>query len=263
MPDFLLYAYIAGILVAILTGPLGVFVAWQRLSFFGHTLAHSALIGVALGLFLEIDVILAVALVSTILTSLLSIIYARKSLSRETWMAIIAHGSLAISLVLISLFPEAQRYVLTYLFGDILALNINDIGNLIVMTGLSLLGLYYLWTPLLRVTIHEGIARVEGVSVFWIRTAFMVLVALVISLSLKVLGGLLMTAMLIVPAATARRFAFSPEQMAILASVFGVFSVILGITGAQMMDTPPTATIVVCSLGLFVLSRILIRRQDF
>lgn len=263
MPDFLIYAYAAGILVALIAGPLGVFVAWQRLSFFGHTLAHSALIGVAMALFLDVEILWGVTFVSVMFSCLLSMLYARKSLSRDTWMALLAHGSLGVSLVFISFFPEAQRYVLTYLFGDILALTLDDVV-ILGLTGIfAFVSLYFLWNPLLRLTIHEGIARVEGVPVFLIRTLFMVLVALVISVSLKVLGGLLITAMLILPAATARRMVFSPEQMAIGASLIGLFAVFIGLTTAQALDSPPAASIVVASLGLFFISRLIIWRRDF
>lgn len=263
MPDFLINAFVAGILVALVAGPLGVFVAWQRLSFFGHTLAHSALIGVALGLYLNIDVLLGVAFVSVLLSFFLSILHTRKSSSRDTWMALIAHGALAVSLVFISLVPESQQYIMMYLFGDILALSPTDLLYLIVTTIVALVGLFLLWNPLLRVTIHEGIARVEGVPVFWVRTSFMILVALVVSVSLKVLGGLLITAMLILPAATARRFVSSPEYMAIVAIIVGLISVFFGLTGAQLIDVPPAPFIVVANLVLFGVSRLLIWRRDF
>lgn len=262
MPDFILYAYIAGILVALMAGPLGAFVAWQRLSFFGHSLAHSALIGVALSLFFQIEAIFGIILISILLSIALSSLYSRQLNSRDTSMAIIAHGSLALSLVLIAIFPEAQRYVFIYLFGDILALSVDDLLFLGIALVLSFIGLIFLWNPLLRLTIHEGIAEVEGTRVYLVRTLFMILVALVVSVSLKVLGGLLMTAMLILPAATARRLARSPEQMALIATLLGIVSVIMGIEGAQYFDMPPAASIVAANLILFLTVRLLIWRSN-
>ena len=253
----------AGILVALVSGPLGVFVAWQRISFFGHTLAHSALMGVALGLYLGIDIIFGVLLVSTVLSLALSLLYSYQKTSRDTWMALIAHGSMGISLVLISFFPQAQQYIMIYLFGDILALSPSDLFLLVLTTVGALGGMIILWKPLLKITVNEGIAWVEGTPVFLVRTLFMILVALVVSVSLKVLGGLLITAMLILPAATARRFVSTPETMCVMAILVGVVSVILGLMGAQIMDTPPAASMVVATLFLFILSRCLVWRRDF
>lgn len=255
MPEFILYAYGAGLLVALVAGPLGSFVVWKDLSFFGHTLAHSALLGVALSLAVDIDPLGGIIGVGVIFSLFLMGMHSKREMSRETGLALLSHGALALSLVFISLFPEAQRYVPTYLFGDILALSLEDVGILGLVCIGTLVILILIWNPLLRITVHEGIARTEGTWVWRTHILFMFLLTLVISVSVKVLGGLLITALLIIPAVTARPLVSSPERMAMVSSFVGMGTIVLGMEGSLYFDTPPAGTIVVISLILFLLVR--------
>lgn len=260
MPEFMIYPFICGMLVAAISGPLGCFVSWTRMAFFGHTLSHSALIGVALAAYFNYDITYGVLAVSLTFAVLLSGFYGEKVISRDTWMAITAHGSLAVSLVILSLYPSANRYLNAYLFGDILATDLIDLHWLLGAILVTVIGLFYLWNPMLKIAVSEEIAQAEGVNIKLIRTLFMMLVAVFVAISLKIIGGLMLTALLIIPAAAARRFTSSPEHMAVGAVIVGLVSVFVGLFGSVILDTPPTATIVVASLGLFALLRLFVRR---
>ena len=261
MDDFLLHALLVGLGVATLAGPLGAFVVWRRMAYFGDTLAHSALLGVALGLLLEVDPNLGVILVSTTLAVLLVVLQHWGRLASDTLLGIFAHSTLSLGLVAIAFMPELRLDLMGYLFGDILAVTWADLywvygGGAGVLVVLALI-----WKPLLAVTVHEELARVEGRPVILVRLAFMVLMALLIAVAMKIVGILLITALLIIPAASARRFASNPEQMAALAVFFGWLAVGLGLWGSLQWDTPTGPSMVAAAAGVFFLTMLAPQRS--
>jgi zinc transport system permease protein len=256
MDDFLLRALAAGLGVALVTGPLGVFVIWRRMAYFGDTLAHSALLGVALGFLLGINLNLSVILLSVLLTLILVGMNRNRYLSHDTQLGILAHSALSLGLVVMAFQTGVRIDLMGYLFGDILAVNMTDLlwvwgGGVIVLLVLTLI-----WRPLLSLTVHEELAQVEGVPVGAIRLAFMLLIALVIAVSMKIVGVLLITSMMIIPAAAARAFSRTPEQMALTAAGVGILAVILGLSGSWHWDTPAGPSVVVAAALLFSMSRI-------
>lgn len=260
MDDFLLRALAAGLGVALVTGPLGVFVVWRRMAYFGDTLAHSALLGVAMGFLLGLNLNLAVVLVGIALALLLTGMSGNRQLSSDTQLGILAHSALSLGLVVMTFQASVRVDLMAYLFGDILAVTATDLlwvwgGGLLV-----LLVLLSIWRPLLSLTVHEELAQVEGVPVARLRLVFMLMIALVIAVSMKIVGVLLITSMMIIPAATARRFSQTPEQMALLAAVMGGLAVILGLAGSWLWDTPTGPSVVVAASCLFGLSQILPQR---
>ncbi|MCW9013603.1 MAG: metal ABC transporter permease [Gammaproteobacteria bacterium] len=258
MDDFILRALLAGLLVVLVSGPLGCVVIWRRMAYFGDTLAHSALLGTAMGLLFELDPMIGV-LVLGILISVLLVLFQRKpDLSTDTLLGIMAHGALAMGLVLLALMQNQGMRVdlLGYLFGDILAVSWSDLSWMLAGILLVAFCLRLLWRSMLSIAIHEELARSEGIAVDWIRLGFMLLMALVVAIAMKVVGILLITALLIVPAAAARRFAQSPESMAAVAIGFGVLSVILGMAASIHWDSPTGPSIVVASVLLFFASRL-------
>jgi len=257
MDEFLLRALAAGLGVAIVTGPLGVFVVWRRMAYFGDTLAHSALLGVAMGFLLGLNLNLAVVLVGIALALLLNGMSANRQLSSDTQLGILAHSALSLGLVVMTFQTSVRVDLMSYLFGDILAVTAVDLlwvwgGGLLV-----LLVLLAIWRPLLSLTVHEELAQVEGVPVGRLRLIFMLMIALVIAVSMKIVGVLLITSMMIIPAATARRFSPTPEQMALLAAVMGGLAVVLGLAGSWHWDTPAGPSVVVAASLLFVLSQLI------
>ena len=252
MSEFLLHALLAGIGIALVCGPLGAFVVWRRMSYFGETLAHSALLGIALGIMLSINLNVAVVLVCLTLAVILVALEYNQTIATDTLLGILAHGSLSAGLVLVALL-EVRIDLMGLLFGDLLAVSQADLWWILIGGPLILLLLWVLWKPLISITLHEELAEVEGVAVRPVKLALMLMIALVIAIAMKIVGILLITSLLIIPAATARYLAKTPEQMAIIASIIGCLSVVGGLSGSYQFDTPTGPTIVLAATILFVL----------
>ena len=251
MDDFLLRALLGGIGVAMVAGPLGAFVVWRRMAYFGAAMAHSALLGVALGLLLELDLNVAVIAVCGALAVLVAALERYKGLATDTVLGIVAHVSLAVALVALAFMETARVDLFAYLFGDILAVTRLDLVWIYGGGLTALAALVAMWRPLLAATVHEELAEVEGAPVAGVRLAFMLLLALVIAVGLKVVGLLLITSLLIIPAAAARRVARTPEQMAVIASAIGCLAVAGGLYGSLRWDSPAGPSIVVAAAVLF------------
>jgi zinc transport system permease protein len=254
MADFLLYALLAGLALALVAGPLGSFVVWRRMAYFGDTLSHAALLGVALGFVLDISPTLAVTVGCLLLAVLLVTLQQRQPLASDTLMGILAPSTLSLGLVALSFMHNVRIDLMAYLFGDLLAISPTDLYWILGGSAVVLVLIVALWRPLLAVTVHEELARVEGLPVASLRLALMLLIAIVIAVAMKIVGVLLITSLLIIPAAAAQRHARSPEQMAVGASLLGVLAVGAGLALSWFQDTPAGPSIVVCAAGLFVLS---------
>ena len=253
MPEFLLLALLGGIGVALVAGPLGSFVVWRRMAYFGDTLAHSALLGIAVGVLFDINFNLAVVSCCVILALILVSLQRQRLVATDTLLGIMAHSSLSLGLVAVALLDDVRVDLMEYLFGDLLAITPTDLFWIYGGGGVVMLLSWKLWNPLLAVTINEELAQVEGVPVARIRLALMLLIGVVIAIAMKVVGILLITSLLIIPAASARRLASSPEQMAVIASLLGVAAVILGLSASMQFDTPAGPSVVVAALVQFLL----------
>ncbi|KOF14554.1 membrane protein [Ensifer adhaerens] len=261
LDDFFVRALIAGIGIAVMAGPLGCFVIWRRMAYFGDTMAHSALLGVALSLLLDLNLMVAVFIVAAAVSVLLLFLQRRGALSTDALLGILSHSALSIGLVIVAFMTWVRIDLVGFLFGDILAVSESDID--IIWGGgiLVIFAIVYLWRPLLASTVNPELAEAEGMRPERARLFFMLLMALVIAIAMKIVGILLITSLLIIPAATARRFATSPEIMAVLASVIGALAVTGGLFGSLHWDTPSGPSIVVAALALFVLSLLPIGRR--
>jgi zinc transport system permease protein len=254
MPDFLIFALIAGCAVAAVAGPLGSLVVWQRLAYFGDTLAHSALLGTALGLLLEIDPWWTIVGGSLLIGLLLASMQGQREHATDSVLGIISHGGLALGLVAISLAGSGRIDLNAYLFGDLLAVGASDLW-LIGLLGVAILALLArFWDALLAVTVHDELAAVEGLPVQRLRVLQMLLMALLVAVAMRVVGVLLVTALLIIPPNVARPWARTPEQMAVFAGLAGVLAVLAGVAVSVWLDTPTGASIVVCTVAAFLVS---------
>lgn len=260
MDDFLARALIAGIGVAVICGPLGAFVVWRRMAFFGSTLAHSALLGVALGYLLHFDMTLGMFLVSLVLAALLYFAEMRKTLATDTLLGVLAHASLAAGIVLVAFLDTLRTDLLSLLFGDILSVRDVDLYWIYGGGALALMALALIWRPLLSLTVHEETAKVEGVNGTLVRFVFMILLAIVIAVSLKIVGLLLITSLLVIPAATARHLSKTPEQMAGFAAVIGCVTVAAGLAESYVWDLPSGAAIVLTASLFFAIVALWPRR---
>ena len=256
MDDFLWRALAAGLGLTLISGPLGVFVVWLRMAYFGDTLAHSALLGIALGLLMEIDLQFSVLLLTLLLAGALVALQQRSTLATDTLLGILAHGSLAIGLVAISFRDDVRVDLLAYLFGDILAVDARAVLWIWGGALSSLMVLIAIWRPLLNLCVHAELAAVDGVKVARIKLLFMLLVALVIAVAMKIVGVLLITALLIIPAASAQRFSRGPEQMAVLATLSGAMAVIGGLLASLWLDTPAGPSIVTVATLMFLIAQL-------
>ncbi|MEQ4309744.1 zinc ABC transporter permease subunit ZnuB [Pseudomonas syringae] len=260
MADFLLYALLAGVALAVVAGPLGSFVVWRRMAYFGDTLSHAALLGVALGFLLDISPTIAVTVGCLLLAVLLVTLQQRQPLASDTLLGILAPSTLSLGLVVLSFMHEVRIDLMAYLFGDLLAISPADLGWILGGSTLVLVLIVALWRPLLAMSVHEELARVEGLPVATLRMTLMLLIAVVIAVAMKIVGVLLITSLLIIPAAAAQRHARSPEQMALGASLLGVIAVCAGLSLSWFKDTPAGPSIVVSAAALFLLSFVLPRR---
>jgi len=255
MDDFLIRAFAAGVGVAAAAGPLGSFVVWGRMAYFGEALAHSALLGVALGLAVGVDPTWPVIVVAGAVAVALAMLQGTRGLAIDTLLGIFAQGTLALGLVVLAFLRTVRVDLFAYLFGDVLAVTPGDIAFIWVAAAASLGVLWLIWRPLLSLTVHEELAFVEGVPVAKVRLVFMLLIALLVAVAMKIVGLLPVTALLIVPAAAARRFARTPEGMAAFAVAIGMLAVLFGLWGSLAWDTPSGPSIVVAAVAGFALSR--------
>ena len=259
--DFFLRAVVAGVGLALTTGPLGCFIIWRRMAYFGDTISHSALLGVALSLLFQLNLTLSVFAVAALVSILLLFLQRRQALSADALLGILSHATLAIGLVIVAFMSWVRIDLIAFLFGDILAVTQSDIaviwgGGIFVLAAIA-----WLWRPLLASTVNPELAEAEGLRPERARLFFMLLMAVVIAIAMKIVGILLITALLIIPAATARRFAATPETMAIFASLLGAIAVVGGLFGSLRYDTPSGPSIVVAALILFIISLLpLVRR---
>ncbi len=254
MPEpFILRALVAGVGVAIVAGLLGCFVIWRRMAYFGDSLAHAALAGIPLGILMKIGEDYGILLVASVFSILLLYIGGHSRLSSDVVLGIIAHSTLAIGIVAVSLIDFSVFNLHSVLFGDILTVGTADIARIYICAAVVIVVLVLKWDSFLLATINRDLANAEGINTFGINLLLVFLMAFVVSVSFQVVGVLLITSALIIPAAAARMIARSPESMAVFSCAVGMVSVIAGIYLSLNFDTPSGPSIILASTALFVL----------
>ena len=259
--DFFVRALIAGIGVALITGPLGCFVVWRRLSYFGDTLSHSALLGVTIAYSFELNIALSVFIISSLIALILIQLQKKTNLPGDALLGLLAHSSLAVGLVVIGFLTFIRFDIMGLLFGDILAVTTNDL--IIIWTGgvLILFVLKLIWKPLFASTVNYELAEAEGLNPDRSKAIFTILMAAVIAISIKMVGLLLITGMLIIPAAMARNISDSPKKMVLYSIIGGLLSVILGLFTSLEFNTSSGPSIIMAALFLFILSLLNIKQS--
>ncbi len=257
MPDpFILRALAAGLAAALMAGPLGSFIVWRRMSYFGDALAHSALLGVALALLLDISVTAGVLAVAMAVAVAVNLPTGVRRLPPDALLGIFAHGALAAGLLLTSLLIRPGFDLMSLLFGDILAVTTTDLLLLVPGALAVIAALASIWRPLLAAAVSEEIAIAEGMNPRRAELAHTLLLAAALALAMKITGVLLFTSLLIIPAAAARAFARSPEAMAGLAVIVGMVSVSGGLWISWTFDAPSGPAMVSTAFCLFAVFHI-------
>ena len=218
---FIIRAIIAGVGIAIIAGAIGCFVVWRKMAYFGDSLAHSALLGVALGLVMGISTNLGTIIICSLFAVVLIWLQQKKILATDTLLGILAHSALSVGMVTLSLLEKSVD-LHSYLFGDILAVTSAEIYFILFGGFFVLIFLYFNWSSFVLMTIDEKLAKAEGINIVFYQLLIMLLMTVVVAVSFKIVGLLLITSLLIIPAAAARQLANSPEKMAIISSLLAV-----------------------------------------
>lgn len=254
MNDFFSRALIAGLGVALIAGPFGCLLAWRQMAFMGETVAHSSLLGVVMGIMLGIAPQYTIIFVAIIMAVVLYLLDKTRSLARDVTISVIAHASLGVGLFLISLMPNVNIDLEAYLFGSLFAIDDLDLIIIFIGGGAIFGLLIYYWRSLVALTISPELAVAENLVKPKTELVFTIMVALLVAITMKITGLLLVSAILIIPAASARFLSNDPEKMAILASIFGMLAVGLGLYLSLLSDVAGNAAIIVVALVFFVVS---------
>ena len=253
LDDFLIRAALAGLGLALAAGPLGCFVVWRRMAYFGDATAHAALLGVALALAFDLSIfagVLAVALAAAWLVAAMG----GRQHTTDTLLGVTAHSALALGLVAVSLIEGVRVDLAAYLFGDILAVSRGDLAVIWGGAGAVLALLLWRWRALLTATLNADLAFAAGLDPRRERAVLTLALALVVAVAIKVVGALLISAMLIIPAASARSLARTPEAMAVLATAWASAAALGGLWVSFLADTPAGPTIVTVAAAGFAVS---------
>ena len=253
LDDFLIRAGLAGIGLSLATGPLGAFVLWRRMAYFGDATAHAAILGVALALATDLPVPLGTLVVALSMAVTVASL-AAKGWAVDTTLGVLSHGALALGLVAISFVHGVHTNLESYLFGDILAVTPADLATIWGGAMAVLALLIWRWQALLTATLSADLARADGIDPDRERLILTLALALVVAVALKVVGALLIAAMLVIPAAAARALARGPEGMAALASALGAVACLLGLGLSLWQDTPAGPSMVAAATGIFALA---------
>jgi len=256
--DFLWRAALGAGLLAAACGPIGCFILWRRLAYVGESVAHMGLLGAALGLLLGVNALLGTAALAVV-AALVMARASDRSIPAGTFVGIVGHMGLALGFIVLAMLETVRADLLGYLFGDVLALTGGDLLAIAAVSLGVLAATALLWRPLLLLAAAGPIAIAEGRSSRLAQTGFLVLVALLVAFGLKVVGALLIVALLIIPPAAARPFARNPETMAILAAIIGALAAPLGLAAAYAADAPAGPSMVLAAGAIFALSALAAR----
>lgn len=247
-------ALLAGLGIALVAGPVGCFIVWRRMAYFGETLAHSGLFGVGLGLLLGFSLTLGAVATAVAVALLLMVLKSQRQLATDTLLGILSHVSLALGLITVALVTGSAGDHMDLLFGDILTVTSRDVWIVWGGAGAVLAVLAYLWRDLIAMSVHEELAQAEGINVRRVELGFILLIALMTAISMKIVGLLLITALLVIPAAAARRLASTPERMAVAAALLAGLAVVTGLMASALVNTTSGPAIVLAAGLIFVLT---------
>jgi zinc transport system permease protein len=255
-------ALLAGLAVALVAGPIGCFIVWRRMAYFGETLAHAGLLGVGIGMMLSVDIMLGALITSVMLVAILLFLRSRKQLALDSLLGMLSHTALALGMISVGAAAMDDEHGHSdVLFGDIMQVTATNVATIWLAAIFVTAVIIWLWRELVAVSVHEDLARAEGVNARWVEAAFMVIAAVAMTMAMKVMGLLLITALMVIPAAAARRVAWSPESMALWAAVFAAAAVMAGLGISSYSGVLAGPAIVLIASTIFVLTSIAPKRS--
>ncbi len=254
MEGFLIHALLAGAVIALIAGPIGCVLVWKRMSYFGATLSHAALLGIAVSFLFDFDYRIGILVVGVLVSLALLWLQKLPHYSNDTLLGIMAHSALAAGLVVLSLLENVRVDLNAFLFGDILSVQSSDLYWIAACGIVCALVLKVNWQSLIAFIAHPDLARVEGIATQRLELYFLLILTLLVAVAMQIVGVLLIVSLLIIPPAVARPLSKTPEQMAVLASVVGLISIALGLAESWQWDLPAGPAIVLSASALFVLS---------
>jgi zinc transport system permease protein len=258
----IIFPLLGGVLTALVAGPLGSLLLWRRMAYFGDSLAHASLFGVAIALMLDMPMGTMVAIVCLGVALLLSRLMRSSEHGVDTWLTIMAYTGMSLALLMTASHSEHDGHALEdYLFGNLLSLSSDSIAWMCAGLAVVALLLWRHWTGLVAAAIHEEAAAVDGWPVDWLRPLLLLLLAAVVAAGAKVMGVLLISALMVIPAAAARYLARTPGQMAIRASIIAVLCMSAAVLVGQPLHLPIAALVVLFALTALLLSWLLQRWQ--
>ncbi|MTH77174.1 iron chelate uptake ABC transporter family permease subunit [Paracoccus aestuariivivens] len=253
LDDFLIRALIAGLGLVLATGTLGSFVVWRRMAYFGDSTSHAAILGVALSFAFSLPFYAGTMAVAVAMALLVAWLTGRGQ-SADTVLGVIAHTALAAGLVAVSFVPSLRVNLESYLFGDILAVTKADLVWIWIGAAAVLGLMLWRWQRLVTASVNEELALASGINPETERLILSLALAIVVAIAIRIVGALLISALLVIPAAAARGLARTPEQMAGSATFIGAISVCGGLWGSLRFDTPAGPSIIVISAAIYALT---------
>lgn len=252
MLELILPPILAAVFLACISGPLGCFVVWKKMAYFGDTVAHAALLGVGLGVILSIATQISVIILCLLVAILVAYFNSKKYLSTDTTLGILAHGSLALGMLTVTVVSPTRINLQGILMGDLLTVGYSEALHVGILSIVIIALIVKLWRHFLMSAIDEDLATVEGYSPNKNQFLLTLTIALTIAFGIKLVGALLISGLLIIPAAGARKLSSSPEAMAITAGLIGLVSSVLGLISSAYWDLPAGPAIVCCALLIFI-----------
>ena len=254
LDDFLLRSILGGIIMIVIAAPMGCLMVWQRLAFLGDTLGHAAVLGVGIGMMLQVQPIFGVLCIVVLLVISLSRVNSFNNALTETTLAIISHTGLAGGIILLGTLSDRSINLEAILFGDLLAISLSDLAVLSTTTVVLLVLLVMHWRSFVALSVSREIAQAEGIEVRKTQVLMYTMIALLVAVMIKVMGVLLIAAMLVIPTTSARLFSRGPEQMVAISAIYGLGALFGGLAGSFHFDWQTGPSIVVCATFLLLLS---------
>lgn len=260
--DFMQNAFMAGFIISILCPFIGLFLVLRRYSMIGDTLSHSSFAGVAIGLVLGVNPLITAFLFTTLCAIIIELLREYYKKYAELVMSLVLTFSLGIAIILISS-GKASAKVNSFLFGSILTVSTQDIFMILIVGIICLIALIFLYNKLIYITFDEEGAKTAGIKVKLINYIFTILVGATISMSIRIMGILVISSIMVVPVATAMQLKKGFKTTLLYSIFFGMFDILMGLFLSYYINSAPGGTIALTSVFTLIIVIILDKFYNF